>query len=1033
MDGIFISYRRADTTEISRELYDRLTARLGTDRVFRDLDAIPAGADFEQRIRAALRTCKAMIVLIGPHWLDIKDEAGKRRLDEPDDFVRIEVTSALQRNLKVFPVLVSGAKMPNPDQLPGPLVRLARCNALEIREGSHHGQDLDRVVETVARIPDIVPPLAISAMRREMDQALADELVAVEKKTRSRYSGYNAENGELIGIVEGMHLYRFTLNDLWEPQEDTPLQVKLSGNRNIPATIVTVSSSQITISVGDQLSEQELKHVRLVDDPSRLIEGLRTALSETDETVAFLGAKTFGLIPPMSGRRSPLARETHYTRSDFPDESQDEAMRAALGSEVCYVIGPPGSGKTQTLAAIAYHFLTEGRSVLIAAHTNIAIDNAVLVLADLCSKNSRPELAEGRIVRYGAPKLDKVRQHANIYPPEIAKRKGDELGQQKQRLEAMMQEYVTALDHGTAQETTAATNWQTTRESLRLALVTARSELQQLQQQEAERKRLLESQLTAILSNLDNRERQRARMKDRLARLAGERAKIQVEWEQLIIAEKVADERLRKAIQAHPVVRLLTGANVGRLQHQLAEIQYRNHICQDRVNVCERQRSDTQRELDAVEQILQDVRRQRAETEAALGQETPEAKRIVELTAAVDQYEVRIRSGDEARSKQKRAWEAQRGQLQRSVQEVKRQIADVNVELLNMEKQIVENALVVATTLTKTYTGSATRSRRFDAVIIDEASMAPMPAVYVVASRANESVTIVGDPCQLSPVGHAETPMAKKWLKTDIFTHTNMTLERVIDAERPDDQTMAPRLLAKQYRMHPSISIIPRRHVYRGRLEDGIRDPRTCPIEPAPSSPLVLCDTSNAGPRTTKPPSNSSRLNEHHALYTVRLAKIALSSLGDAPPNSKGEPRIGIVTPYRAHARRVLHLIRQQDDLVLRREVQVGTIHRFQGLEFDVVIFDTVESPPMNPFDFTTGGYGSEAMRLVNVAITRPKHKLIIVANDKYLHVKLGASATLRLALDEARKAATIECNDLVGNDKCNGATPPGGRISLMT
>ena len=130
MKGIFISYRREDTAGYAGRLYDRLAAHFGPDRVFMDVEGIEPGVDFVDALERAVGSCEVLIVLIGKDWL-VADGAGKRRLDDPADFVRIETAAALARNIRVVPVLVDDAEMPRANQLPADMASLARRQALE--------------------------------------------------------------------------------------------------------------------------------------------------------------------------------------------------------------------------------------------------------------------------------------------------------------------------------------------------------------------------------------------------------------------------------------------------------------------------------------------------------------------------------------------------------------------------------------------------------------------------------------------------------------------------------------------------------------------------------------------------------------------------------------------------------------------------------------------------------------------------------------------------------------------------------------
>ncbi|MBT9466463.1 toll/interleukin-1 receptor domain-containing protein [Hydrogenophaga sp.] len=132
MDGIFISYRRDDSAGYAGRLYDRLSAHFGAERVFMDVEGIELGTDFVTAIEKAVGSCKVLMVVIGDEWLSTTDPTGRRRLDDPHDFVRLETRVALEREIRVVPVLVGGALMPRADELPEELKSLARRQAIEI-------------------------------------------------------------------------------------------------------------------------------------------------------------------------------------------------------------------------------------------------------------------------------------------------------------------------------------------------------------------------------------------------------------------------------------------------------------------------------------------------------------------------------------------------------------------------------------------------------------------------------------------------------------------------------------------------------------------------------------------------------------------------------------------------------------------------------------------------------------------------------------------------------------------------------------
>ncbi len=131
---IFLNYRRSDSAGWTRQLHRDLGERFGGERVFRDV-AIAPGVDFVDHIERVMDACKVCIAVIGPQWTHVTNAAGLRRLDDPEDLVRLEIERALERtDVQVIPVLVDGARMPAEHDLPSGLRRLARRNACELTD-----------------------------------------------------------------------------------------------------------------------------------------------------------------------------------------------------------------------------------------------------------------------------------------------------------------------------------------------------------------------------------------------------------------------------------------------------------------------------------------------------------------------------------------------------------------------------------------------------------------------------------------------------------------------------------------------------------------------------------------------------------------------------------------------------------------------------------------------------------------------------------------------------------------------------------
>ena len=154
MRAIFISYRRNDSEGEAGRLFDDLVEQFGEDSVFMDVTTIEAGRDFRKVIDESVATCGVLLAIIGKNWLDAKSDTGIRRLDEPTDFVRLETASALRRDIPVIPVIVRGATMPHPDQLPDDLKDLAYRNFVELTH-ARWTSDIQLLITALRKLPGL--------------------------------------------------------------------------------------------------------------------------------------------------------------------------------------------------------------------------------------------------------------------------------------------------------------------------------------------------------------------------------------------------------------------------------------------------------------------------------------------------------------------------------------------------------------------------------------------------------------------------------------------------------------------------------------------------------------------------------------------------------------------------------------------------------------------------------------------------------------------------------------------------------------
>lgn len=198
--GIFISYRREDSIGYAGRIYDRLSKHFGKDCVFMDIDTIAPGDDFVEAINRTCASCGVLLALIGKSWATVTDRNGRRRLDNPNDFVRMETAKALASGIRVIPVLLDEAEMPDPQALPEDLQKLAHRHAFHISSLRFH-PDVDRLIDAIERslaasqasasaaaapaVPALFVPSAAQARLEEEGRQAAEQARLEDERKRA--------------------------------------------------------------------------------------------------------------------------------------------------------------------------------------------------------------------------------------------------------------------------------------------------------------------------------------------------------------------------------------------------------------------------------------------------------------------------------------------------------------------------------------------------------------------------------------------------------------------------------------------------------------------------------------------------------------------------------------------------------------------------------------------------------------------------------------------------------------------------------
>ncbi|WP_042357135.1 DEAD/DEAH box helicase [Bacillus rubiinfantis] len=320
--------------------------------------------------------------------------------------------------------------------------------------------------------------------------------------------------------------------------------------------------------------------------------------------------------------------------------------------------------------------------------------------------------------------------------------------------------------------------------------------------------------------------------------------------------------------------------------------------------------------------------------------------------------------------------------------ELEKKIARVLEKVRIKEIELVKEAFIVGTTLAKAASDSTIYERDYDVVIVDEASMAYVPQAGFAASLGKR-VIICGDFKQLPPIASSRDELVAKWLREDIFHQAG-----VVNGLHEGKLHPQLFLLKEQRRMHPEISVFTNQVIYHSLVGDheSVLKSRNQLVQqlPFPGQASVLVDTSFSGRYCLSDKVTNSRFNLWQLVLSFQLIHEAYVD---------GVKSIGYVTPYRAQAALMEGLLEDiYGQECLYADIIAATVHRFQGSERDVMVFDTVDSEPQDRAGMLLTGKDSE--RLINVAITRTKGKFLHVSNQNFIQKYIFPSKTIRQLVD---------------------------------
>jgi ABC-type amino acid transport substrate-binding protein len=295
---IFISYRREESAYPAGWLYDRLADRYGEDQVFKDVDSIDLGDDFVEVITGAVAACDVLLAVIGQEWLTVTDDHGGRRLDNPDDFVRLEIEAALSRKVRVIPILVDEASMPRAEELPDSLAPLERRQALELSP-VRFDSDTNRLLKVLDKTLVEVQTEQVDRLNRLNATSPAQSTTRIQERSERR--GQSSQSH--VGVAPPSPAR--PLSD----QESAPRDQRQRSKRVRVFGVVGVGVVLVLLLVA-ALTLRPQPMVRIPDPGQRTIADAEALLQRAGLTVGVTREASKAVATGQLIRMSPLAGTT---------------------------------------------------------------------------------------------------------------------------------------------------------------------------------------------------------------------------------------------------------------------------------------------------------------------------------------------------------------------------------------------------------------------------------------------------------------------------------------------------------------------------------------------------------------------------------------------------------------------------------------------------------------------------------------------------------------------------------------------------
>lgn len=735
-----------------------------------------------------------------------------------------------------------------------------------------------------------------------LKEAIKEEISYKKSSSKSKGKGTILKDGQRK-IVGASIFYKFRLDKPVKLPKDVRGYIFAAGTK-FEGAIADLSDDHLVWNMSNDLGES-IKQCNIVVEETDLLNAMIAKLEEIESGKLYhnkrLADKIFGLSPI---KLEVVPNCSRYLRvPQNLNSEQDLSLNMAAGSEVLFIWGPPGTGKSKTLSSQVDTFYRSGKKVLVLSHTHAAVDS---LLKKALQFFTPAETDNGVIMRYGSTNEKTLEC---ILPEIIIEKRTKEL---QDRLNQVIKEYETVTNSV---------------KSLKSCLPLIK-EIERLGQEKGKHIELLNEKEKELQSFQIEKNKAQDRTNDI----------------QLFLDD----------VQSKPgLVRWIYSIKRDCYIRELKNLEVKVSQFEDKLNNTQANIETRKSEVSCIDVCIN-------RTMVSLRENGLIGLKPYQIVGKIQV-------------------------LNRKAEELKKIADGLISEIKQVEITIWGKNKILGATLTAAVLNSSILKNYWDVVIIDELSTAPAYSVLIAAGLARKSVVLCGDFYQLSPIAEGNTEQVNTWLKRSVFDIRGIT-------QKIESGTEVPELvmLKYQYRCHPEIAKSISELVYNGFLLNGLPGGHSnfsaAAEAPFTGNALVLIDISKAGFKSIPPgPGKRSLINNGSANIIVKL----LSTMTE-------EREIGIISPFNGQCNLIQEMIKDLDT----SRITISTVHRYQGSEKDIIIFDLVESGMNWVSKLTQGAHGTEAMRLINVAATRAKGKLIVIADVSFYKRKLNDQDITKMWLE---------------------------------